>query len=404
MTSKRGLTGFLSFFALYEITVYLTNDMAMPAMLDVVRAFHGQPADAALSLSLYILGGSLLQIVLGPLAERHGERRVLLAGNAMFLLATLAVPLCRTMDQFLVVRFIQGVGTCFVFIGYAVLHEALDDVAAVKAASLLANLGVFAPLVGPVVGSAVLGVAPWQAVFLLAAVLAAVSLAGLARFAPRRRPTATRVSWRALGAATGHLLRNRRFLAGILISGLSLIPLTAWIGLSPAIVMGYLGRSREVYVEYQCVIFAGFIASSLWVQRLADRVSMDTLVRRGTGVAFAGLLAALVCVSAPWAFVAGMSLFSAGLGLFNGALLRMTMLASGSSTRLASAVLSLLYCLCLAIGLEVWNRIAARFDYALAAYAWANVVAGGAVFLLARRFARAPAAGVPARVDAALAT
>jgi len=391
MKINRNLAGFLWFFALYEITVYLTNDMAMPAMLDVVRDFHGRPADAGLSLSLYIVGGSLLQIVLGPLAERHGERRVLLAGNALFLLATLAVPLCHTMTQFLAVRFVQGMGTCFVFVGYSVLHESLDDVAAVKAASLLANLGIFAPLVGPVVGSALLGVAPWQAVFLLAAALAAASLAGLARFAPRRRPPSQPVSARALAQATGHLLRNRAFLLGIFIAGLALVPLTAWIGLSPAIVMGNMGCTRTVYVEYQVAIFAGFVASSLWVQRLADRVPMAALVRRGAAAALGGLLVAAAGVSSAWLFVLGMAAFSAALGLFNGALLRMTMVVSGSSTRLASALLSLLYCACLAIGLELHNRIGARFGYALAAYAWANVPIGLAVFGLARRFAPAPA-------------
>ena len=401
MKINRSLTGFLCFFALYELTVYLTNDMAMPAMLDVVREFHGRSADAGLSLSLYIVGGSLLQVVLGPLAERHGERRILLAGNVLFLLATLAVPSCHTMYQFLAVRFVQGMGTCFVFIGYSILHEALDDVAAVKAASLLANLGIFAPLVGPIVGSAVLGVAPWQAIFLLAAALATVSLAGLARFTPRRRLPAQRESLGQLARATGNLLRHPRFLLGILISGLALVPLTAWIGLSPAIVMGHMGRSRAIYVEYQVAIFAGFVASSLWVQRLADRMSMEALVRRGTAAALAGLLVAAAGVSAGWLFVLGMAAFSAGLGLFNGALLRMTMVVSGSSTRLASAVMSLLYCACLAIGLELHNRIGARFDYALAAYAWVNVPIGVAVFLLARRFVRAPQeAGAPAAAAA----
>jgi len=394
MGMNRRLAGFLCFFALYELTVYLTNDMAMPAMLDVVRQFHGQPADAGLSLSLYIVGGSLLQIVLGPLAERYGERPILLAGNASFLLATLAVTQCRDMNQFLLVRFIQGAGTCFVFIGYAVMHEELDDVAAVKAASLLANLGIFAPLAGPIVGSAVLAVAPWQAIFLLAAGLAAVSLCGLLRLAPRRPLPPRPASYRQLGAATLQLLRHRRFLLGIFISGLALAPLTAWIGLSPAIVMGHLGYSRPVYVEYQVVIFSGFVASSLWVQRLADRVAMDALVRRGTALALAGLLVAAggaASVATTWLFVAGTATFSAGLGLFNGALLRMTMLAAGGSTRLASALLSLLYCLCLAAGLEAYNRIGARFEYALPAYAWTSVPLGAAVFLLARRFARAPA-------------
>ena len=402
MNIKSRFIGFLCFFGLYELTVYLTNDMAMPAMLDVVRDFHGHPADVGLSLSLYIVGGSLLQIVLGPLAERYGERRILLAGNMLFLLATLAVPLCRTMDQFLAVRFVQGMGTCFVFIGYAVLHETLDDVAAVKATSLLANMGVFAPLVGPIVGSGLLGIAPWQAVFLLAATLAAISLAGLVKFAPHRPPTRERESLRALAAGIGNLLQNRNFLLGILISGLALAPLTAWIGLSPAIVMGHLGQSRVVYVEYQAIIFAGFVVSSLWVQKLADRLSMAELVRRGTTAALAGLLIAAVGVSASWLFVAGMAAFSAGLGLFNGALLRMTMVVSGGSTRLASAVMSLLYCLCLAVGLELYNRIGARFDYALAAYAWVNVPIGLLVFLLARRFVRAPVASNPRPAAAAL--
>jgi DHA1 family multidrug/chloramphenicol efflux transport protein-like MFS transporter len=307
------------------------------------------------------------------------------------------------MPQFLAVRFVQGMGTCFVFVGYSVLHEALDDVAAVKAASLLANLGIFAPLVGPVVGSALLGVAPWRAVFVLAAALAALSLAGLLRFAPHRQRAAKTESFPALARATGNLLRHRRFLLGILISGLALVPLTAWIGLSPAIVMGHMGLPRNLYVEYQVAIFIGFVASSLWVQRLADRMRMEALVRRGTAVALAGVLVAAAGVSAGWLFVLGMTAFSAGLGLFNGALLRMTMVVSGSSTRLASAVMSLLYCACLAVGLELYNRIGARFDYALAAYAWVNVPLGAAVFLLARRFVQAPAAIEPPRAAAALA-
>jgi len=386
MPRNSRLFGFLLFFGLYELTVYLTNDMAMPAMPDVVRELHGRPADAALSLSLYIVGGSLLQLLLGPLAERVGERPVLLWGNAMFVVATLAVASCRTMPAFLAVRLVQGMGTCFVFIGYAVLHESLDDAAAVKAASLLANVGVFAPLVGPVAGSAVLAFAPWRGVFVLAAALAVLSFAGLHRYAPRA--AARPASGPGAAREIARLLRNRRFLVGVLICGAALAPLTAWIGLSPAIVMGAMAKSRADYVADQVLVFAGFVASSLAVQRLADRVSLARLVRAGTTLALAGVLVAAAGVRSEGVFLAGMAGFSAGLGLFNGALLRMTMLAAGGSTRLASAVLSLLYCACLAAGLEAYNRLGARFDYALAAYAWTNVPLGALVFVLLRRFAR----------------
>lgn len=62
--------------------------MAMPAMPDVVRELHGQASDATLSLSLYIVGGSLMQSLLGPFAERVGERPVLLWGIALFVLSS----------------------------------------------------------------------------------------------------------------------------------------------------------------------------------------------------------------------------------------------------------------------------------------------------------------------------
>ena len=43
-------------------------------------------------------------------------------------------------------------GICFYFIGYAAIHESSDAVEAVKITSLLANIAIFAPLAGPVLG------------------------------------------------------------------------------------------------------------------------------------------------------------------------------------------------------------------------------------------------------------
>ncbi|HEX8955882.1 MAG TPA: MFS transporter, partial [Burkholderiaceae bacterium] len=56
--NKKQLWSFAVFFVLYELIIYLSNDMIMPAMLQVVADFHAADSDIALSLSLYILGGS----------------------------------------------------------------------------------------------------------------------------------------------------------------------------------------------------------------------------------------------------------------------------------------------------------------------------------------------------------
>ena len=175
---------FSAFFLLYELTVYLTNDMIMPGMPRVMAEFGGPSRYIGLSLSLYILGGCTLQIVLGPLADRIGKRRVMLGGAAFFLLATALVPLAQSAPQFLTVRFFQGMGSCFIFIGYASIHELFDDTRAVKLTTLMGNTTVFAPLIGPVAGSAVISVFDWRAVFVTAFVLGAIAWAGLLRTMP----------------------------------------------------------------------------------------------------------------------------------------------------------------------------------------------------------------------------
>jgi DHA1 family multidrug/chloramphenicol efflux transport protein-like MFS transporter len=182
--TKKRLLYFCLFFLLYEMAVYLSNDMIMPAMPQVVREFQSSSHAIGLSLSLYILGGSTLQIFLGPVADRIGKRKVMLAGNALFLAATLLVPFAQTITQFLAIRFFQGMGSCFIFIGYAAVHELLDDERAVKMTSLMGNTTVFAPLIGPVIGSAVITVMDWRAVFGIAFALGAVAWVGLFRTMP----------------------------------------------------------------------------------------------------------------------------------------------------------------------------------------------------------------------------
>ncbi|HEY0065458.1 MAG TPA: MFS transporter [Telluria sp.] len=388
MSMKRALLQFSIFFILYELTVYLSNDMIMPGMPLVVAQFNGSSRHIALSLSLYIFGGSLLQVVLGPLAERYGKRRVLLCGNALFLVATALVPFAQTMPQFLTIRFFQGMGSCFIFLGYATIHELFDDVQAVKLTTLFSNTTVFAPLIGPVVGSAIIAVAPWQAVFVTAFALGLVAWIGLWRSMPGPAAPPRPTSIRAIAASYRRILSNRSFMFGIFIAGISITPLTAWIGLSPAIVLQRMQQPYSVYIAYQCVIFTGFILSTVAIQRMGENVSLTRLIRQGGALALIGMAGAGLVHAHPHLYIGCMFVFSAGFGLFNGALVRLSLTATGESMSLTSSAMSLLYCIYIAVGLELFNLLCEHFDYALSAYALANVPLGIVIYICLLRFAR----------------
>lgn len=392
--SNSRLMGFTLFFLIYELTIYLSNDMIMPAMLNVVRDFQGKPSDVALSLSLYVLGGSCLQIVLGPLADRIGKRPVMLAGNVLFLASTLWISQVHTMDAFLLARFVQGTGSCFIFIGYALVHEMHDDVEAVKITTLLSNTAIFAPLIGPVVGSAVITRFPWQAVFMIALALSLISLVGFWRTLPAGRTTgkhATPIArFKDVVASYGRILMCRRFMLGIVVAGLAIAPLTAWIGLSPLIVMGTLHESYGVYILYQFLVFTGFILSTFAIQLLKSDASLELVIRRGAWLSLLGMAAVGLFSGMPWLFMAGMFVYSAGFGLFNGALVRLSLNATGESMGLTSSAMSLLYCLYIALGLEVFNLVGDALHYSLASYAWCSAGFGLLVFFGLMGLTRSP--------------
>lgn len=379
--SKKRLLVFSVFFVLYELIIYLSNDMIMPAMLQVVAGFHAADSNIALSLSLYILGGSSLQIVLGPLADQIGKRKVMLAGNLLFLAATLAIPFASTIEQFLIARFFQGMGSCFIFIGYAVIHESFEDAEAVKLTTILSNTAIFAPLVGPVIGSAIVSQWSWQYVFVISLTIGCTTLIGLFRYMPDGKISQQAFDISAVRQSYMQIFRCRQFMFGIFIAGIAITPLTAWIGLSPAIVMDSMKQPYAVYIAYQCVIFSGFILATFAVQRLDENFSLTKLIRVGGAFAVIGMSGFGFFHAFHWIFIIGMLLFSVGLGLFNGALIRLAMTATGESMNLTSSAMSLLYCIVISLGLEVYNLVGAAYGFTLASYAMCNLPVGIAIYL-----------------------
>ena len=74
------------------------------------------------------------------------------------------------------------------------IHELFDDKTAVKLCTLISNISIFAPLLGPVIGSAIIVAANWRYVFIVTAILAVTSLIGLAKNMPNNKPDTPRMN------------------------------------------------------------------------------------------------------------------------------------------------------------------------------------------------------------------
>jgi DHA1 family multidrug/chloramphenicol efflux transport protein-like MFS transporter len=335
---------------LFEFTTYIANDMIQPGMLAVVADFNAGVEWVPTSMTAYLAGGIFLQWLLGPLSDRRGRRPVMLAGVAFFIVACLAILLVTSIEQFIFMRFLQGIGLCFIgAVGYATIQESFEESVCIKITALMANVALIAPLLGPLAGAALIHIAPWQSMFVIFAVLAAIAFVGLWKAMPE---TAT-LQGEAFSAANlwrdyRQVLVNRRFICGALAIGFASLPLLAWIAQSPVIL------------------------GNLTLARLTGKNSVERLIKLGAGPMIVGLLiAALATVFSEHAYLwmtAGLSLYAYGIGLANAGLYRLTLFSSEISKGTVSATMGMLSMAVFTVGIEL-----AKVAYVWGGSGWFNL-------------------------------
>ncbi|WP_313084536.1 MdfA family multidrug efflux MFS transporter, partial [Atlantibacter sp.] len=219
-------------------------------------------------------------------------------------------------------------------------------------------VALIAPLLGPLVGAAWIHVAPWEMMFVLFAVLAAISFFGLWRAMPE---TATRLgdklSMKELGRDYREVMKNVRFVAGALSIGFVSLPLLAWIAQSPVLIISGEKLSTYEYGLLQVPIFGALIIGNLVLARLTSRRTVRALIIMGGWPIVLGLaVAALATVVSSHAYLwmtAGLSIYAFGIGLANAGLVRLTLFASDMSKGTVSAAMGMLQMLIFTVGIEL---------------------------------------------------
>lgn len=373
---------------LFEFAVYIANDMAQPAMLRVVQEFNVGVAWVPLAMTAFLLGGALMSWLTGPLSDRIGRRPVLLAGVAYFIVMSLATYWVSSIEAFMVLRVLQGVGLCFInAVGYAAVQEAFEEKAAVKVMALMANVALIAPMVGPLAGAALIEIAPWRTCFLLIAALSFVALLGLWWQMPETVcPDRVKAPLSRMGADYLQLLRDRRFMLSAACIPLLAMPLMGWIALSPVLLVEDLGMSTLQYGLWQLPVFAGLIAGNFVLAMLAERLPLGRSVQLGMWPLVGGLclmLAGVQFSALPHVYmVAGMSLMAFGEGLSFAVLYRFALMASPVSKGTVSAAMSMVSMAGYALGIELFRH--AYIAGGMAGFALMSVLTSLLFVLVAR--------------------
>jgi len=287
--------------ALLSAFTPLSIDMYLPALPTIVGDLRSTAGDIQLTLSAFMLAFGFGQIFYGPAGDRFGRRPVILSGIVIYIATTVGCAFAAEAGQLVLLRFLQGLAACgSVVLARTMVRDLAEREQAARAMSLIMACSSLAPMVAPLIGSQVLVLWGWRAIFW---VLAGIGVAGLV-FATLRLPETLKPDYRQplhLGSVVsrfGGLLKHRLFMGYALTSTFQFAALMSWLSGAPfAFIQGY-GLSPRAFGLMFAAAIVLFTGCNLLNARFAPVFGSSKILRSAVIVPLvcgpAGLVLALI--------------------------------------------------------------------------------------------------------------
>ncbi|NKQ54164.1 Bcr/CflA family multidrug efflux MFS transporter [Amycolatopsis sp. K13G38] len=285
----------------------LSIDMYLPALPTMVEDLHSSDATLQVTLTGFIIGLALGQLVIGPVSDAMGRRKPLLAGLALYAVMSVLCALSPSAGLLVGFRLLQAIGAAAgVVIARAIVRDLYSGTAMTKFFSMLMLVSGLAPILAPVVGGQLLRATSWRGVFVVLTVFGAALLLAAAFALPEPLPPQRRRSAR-FGATLRNywsLLRDRSFLGYALAAGLMFAGLFAYVSASSFVLQDVYGLSPQQFslvfgANGVGIVLAGQINGRLVGRFFRERTLLATGLTLSTVGGLGVLLAAVFALPLP---------------------------------------------------------------------------------------------------------
>jgi DHA1 family bicyclomycin/chloramphenicol resistance-like MFS transporter len=282
----------------------LSLNILVPATPGLVARLNTDPATVQLTVSLYLLGLALSQLIMGPLSDRFGRRPVLLCGLMLTVVSSFAALAASSITEIILARSIQALGASTgLVIGRAIIRDMFDRERAASMIGWVATMMVVAPMLTPLVGGILDTAFGWEATFVFVACYALIVwIWAWFKLPETQTDHVTSGGFSYLAGEMRALLRNRAFNAYVLAATLGSATFFAFLGGSPHVVIGIMGESSAVYGAWFAVTAFGYMMGNLCAAKFSPRFGIDTMIRAGLT---AELVGAMVSIAVVWMFPLG---------------------------------------------------------------------------------------------------
>lgn len=275
----------------------LSTDVYLPAMPAMTKSLHG---DIELTITGFLIGFSIAQLLWGPISDRIGRKKPLVIGMLLFIIGSMGCACSQTIEAIVFWRVFQAIGACTgPMLARAMVRDLYPREHSAHMLSTLFMIMAIAPILGPILGGQILKYSSWHTIFWMLSLFGVVMLLAL-QLLPESLPSLQRTR-APISHAFQHyvtLLKNASFMRFTFCVTFYYVAAYAFITGSPQVYINYYGIDAQYYGALFAINIVGVIAVSYVNRRLITRYSLEKLLKRASFIgAVSILLLALLVVT-----------------------------------------------------------------------------------------------------------
>lgn len=268
----------------------LSTDIYLPAMPAMAHELNG---DAEYTITGFLVGFAIAQLVWGPISDSLGRKLPLFVGMLIFAIGAAGCAMSYSITQIVSWRVVQAFGACTgPMLARAMIRDLFSRTRSAQMMSTLMIIMAIAPIVGPLLGGQLIRISSWHSIFWLLTVIGALMFISLF-WLPETLPAEKRTSTSVGNAFKNYLflLKHGVFMRFTLCVTFYYVAAYAFIAGSPQVYISYYNVDPQHYGWLFALNIAGVMAVSFFNRFLVIRFSLRRLLQIATGIAFLAMAA-----------------------------------------------------------------------------------------------------------------
>ena len=287
----------LPFFTLLLMISFASVNAVMftPALPDIANFFDITHDSAQLTISWFLIGYALGQLLYGPLANRFCRKPAIYGGISLQIISSFICVLAGIIHQYpllvvgrLLLALGAGVGLKMTF---TLVNECYPPKTASKKISYLILAFAITPGLSAALGGFLNQHLGWMSCFYAGAAYGFILLALVTRLPETQlAPNYNALKWDHLLHSYGVQFKNRRLVAGALMMGTSTCFVYTFAAIAPFVAINMLGMNSSGYGAANILPSIGLACGSLASARLSEQFDNGPMIKIGIIIASIGVL------------------------------------------------------------------------------------------------------------------